>query len=114
MSKIHKTAMGRPIDMAALRMKNENVRAVGNMNVNARGDIIDSNNNVISDNSKRVNAMYEKTMMAAARGRAKQEQAAQPSLSEDTKKSKKKTIETQLTAEEEELLREFNEPNPKK
>lgn len=54
--------MGRPIDMAALRAKNEKVRAVGNMNVNARGDTIDSNNNVIQDATRRVNAMYQKTM----------------------------------------------------
>jgi hypothetical protein len=48
--------------MAAIRAKNEKVRAVGNMNVNARGDILDSNNNIIADANKRVNAMYQKTM----------------------------------------------------
>lgn len=62
MSKLHKTALGRPIDMAAIRAKNETVRAVGNMNVNARGDILDSNNNVIADSNRRVNAMYQKAM----------------------------------------------------
>jgi hypothetical protein len=61
-SKKHVTALGVPFDMAALRAKNEKVRAVGNMNVNARGDIIDSHNNVIRDANKRVNVMYEKTM----------------------------------------------------
>lgn len=58
--------------MAALRAKNERVRAVGNMNVNARGDIIDSNNNVISDVNKRVNVMYEKTMQNPAASRRNQ------------------------------------------
>jgi len=62
MSKKHVTALGLPFDMAGLRTKNEKVRAVGNMNVNARGDIIDSNNNVINDSNNRVNAMYKKTM----------------------------------------------------
>lgn len=62
MSKLYKTALGKSFDMDALRAKNERVRAVGNMNVNARGDIIDSNNNIISDVNKRVNVMYEKTM----------------------------------------------------
>ena len=61
-NKLHRTSLGKPIDMAALRAKNEKVRAVGNMNVNARGDIIDSNNRVINDATKRVNVMYEKTM----------------------------------------------------
>ena len=58
---MHRTANGKTIDMNALRTKNEHVRAVGNMNVNARGDIIDSENRVINDNNKRMNAMYNKT-----------------------------------------------------
>lgn len=61
-TKKHVTALGRPFDMAALRTKNEKTRAVGNMNVNARGDTIDSHNRVINDANKRVNIMYEKTM----------------------------------------------------
>lgn len=60
--KTHATALGVPFDMAAFRAKNEKVRAVGNMNVNARGDILDSNNNVIENRTKIVNRMYEKTM----------------------------------------------------
>lgn len=72
MSKLYKTALGKSFDMAALRAKNERVRAVGNMNVNARGDIIDSNNNVISDVNKRVNVMYEKTMQNPTASRRSQ------------------------------------------
>ena len=63
MSDMHKSAMGRTVDMAALRAKNEHTRAVGNMNVNARGDVIDSNNEVINDNNKRVNEYYMKSAM---------------------------------------------------
>ena len=59
--KIYHTAQGKQIDLGALLLKNEHVRAVGNMNVNARGDIIDSDNRVINDNNKRMNAMYNKT-----------------------------------------------------
>lgn len=64
MSDIHKSAMGRSVDMAALRAKNERVRAVGNMNVNSRGDVIDSNNEVINDNNKRVNQYYMNSAMS--------------------------------------------------
>ena len=32
----HRSAMGKSVDMATLAAKNENVRAVGNMKVNAR------------------------------------------------------------------------------
>lgn len=56
--KKHTTALGKPFDMAALVAQHEKVRAVGNMSVNARGDIIDSNNNVILDVNKRVKEVY--------------------------------------------------------
>lgn len=39
---VRRTAQGQNIDMGALILKNEHVRAVGNMNVNARGDVIDA------------------------------------------------------------------------
>ena len=45
--KIYTTARGVPVDIGALRLQNENVRAVGNMGVNARGDRIDGNGNII-------------------------------------------------------------------
>jgi len=41
-----KTARGRTIDMATLAAKNEETRAVSNLNMNARGDIIDNRGNV--------------------------------------------------------------------
>lgn len=75
--KIHTTALGKPFDMASFRTKNEKVRAVGNMNVNARGDILDSNNNVIENRNKIVNRMYEKTMQSGAKPK-KQEPAPKP------------------------------------
>ena len=59
---MHKTAMGRQIDMAALIAKNEKVRAVGNKKVNARGDTIDSHGRVIVANTERVNNAYHKTV----------------------------------------------------
>ena len=42
--KIYKSAMGKTVDMGSLLLRNEQTRAVGNMNVNARGDRLDSNN----------------------------------------------------------------------
>ncbi len=46
--------MGQPIDMDALAAKHESTRAVGNIDVNARGDIIDKNNNVVKSVNQRV------------------------------------------------------------
>ena len=59
---VYRTAQGKMIDMSSLATKNEKVRAVGNMNVNARGDTLDSNNQVINDNTKRVGSAYQKTV----------------------------------------------------
>jgi hypothetical protein len=55
---IHRSANGRPVDMGSLRLKNENVRAVGNMKVNARGDLVDDKNQVITPKNRQVNQNY--------------------------------------------------------
>lgn len=77
----YRTAMGKTLDMGILRSRNQNVRAVGNMNVDAAGNTLDSNNEVISDSAKRVNQVYGKTTVnpgAAPRGRALPPDARNP------------------------------------
>lgn len=59
---VYRTAQGKMIDMSALATKNEKVRAVGNMHVNARGDTLDSNNQVINDSTRRTAASYQQTV----------------------------------------------------
>jgi hypothetical protein len=58
--KVYKTAQGKVVDMGSLMLQNERVRAVGNMKVNARGDLLDDNNNVISSKSEQVNKQYNR------------------------------------------------------
>ena len=58
--KIYKTALGKTIDMGKLSLQNEKVRAVGNMKVNARGDMVDDMNRVISSKNDQVNKQYNK------------------------------------------------------
>ena len=58
----HRTAQGKTLDMATLAAKNEKVRAVGNMNVNARGDVLDNNNNIVNNNTNRVKSQYRNTV----------------------------------------------------
>jgi hypothetical protein len=60
---IYRTAMGKSVDMNALRSKNEKVRAVGNVkNLNARGDTIDIHGRVIKPVTEKVNDGYAKTV----------------------------------------------------
>jgi hypothetical protein len=60
--KNYRTAMGKTIDMAALEAKNEHTRAVGNMKVNARGDIIDPHGQIIVPVTERVAKTYSETV----------------------------------------------------
>jgi hypothetical protein len=55
---IHRSANGKQVDMGSLRLRNENVRAVGNMKVNARGDLVDDKNQVITAKNQQVNQNY--------------------------------------------------------
>ena len=58
-SKTYKTAQGRTVDMGRLILQNEQVRAVGNMKVNARGDVVDDMNRPISSKTQQVNQQYQ-------------------------------------------------------
>jgi len=51
---MHKTANGKILDIGALILKNEKVRAVGNMDVNARGDKIDSQGKTVMSRSRQI------------------------------------------------------------
>ena len=53
--RVYRTAQGKLVDLGALEVQNQHVRAVGNMNVNARGDKIDANGKVISTRAEQVN-----------------------------------------------------------
>jgi hypothetical protein len=60
---VYRTAMGKSLDMAALRAKNEKTRAVGNVkNLNARGDTIDSFGRVVVPVTEKVGDAYSKTV----------------------------------------------------
>ena len=57
----YRSAMGKTVDIGALMLQNENVRAVGNMSVNARGDTLDSNNQVIDRKAHQIQRQNRKT-----------------------------------------------------
>ena len=58
--KVYRTAQGKMVDIGALQLRNENVRAVGNQKVNARGDLIDSNNRAINSRNQQVDRQYRR------------------------------------------------------
>ena len=60
-SQVYKTAQGRTIDMGAIKLKHETERAVGNMKVNARGDVVDESNHPIERREQQVRRHYAKS-----------------------------------------------------
>ena len=58
--KVYRTAMGKTVDMGALILQNEQVRSVGNMGVNAAGDLVDSTNQVIDKRNQQVQRQFKK------------------------------------------------------
>ena len=61
-NQVYRSAMGKKIDMGEMRLRNEQVRAVGNMKVNARGDQLDDSNRVINSKNKQVVKQTKKTV----------------------------------------------------
>lgn len=99
----YRSALGKPVDMAQLASKNENVRAVGNMSVNARGDTIDGTGKVVVPVTKKVGEAYQRTVANRAANMVRQRNGSGPVEA----KEKIETVESVLTSApivEEELL----------
>jgi hypothetical protein len=82
--KIYKTAKGKTIDIGALRLQNENVRAVGNMGVNARGDRIDSEGKVIDSRSRQLQRQVQRQSNVSDGPVHSSKKAADAKLAPDT------------------------------
>ena len=58
--RMYRTMQGRMVDIEKLRAVNENVRAIGNMSVNARGDILSPGGEIIKHRATVMKEYYEK------------------------------------------------------
>ena len=100
----YRSALGKPVDMGQLAAKNENVRAVGNMSVNARGDTIDGSGKVVVPVTKKVGDAYQRTVANRAANLIRQKNGSGPV---GAKEKVEETLEPVLAAApvvEEELL----------
>ena len=57
--RMYRTMQGRMVDIEKLRAANENVQAVGNMNVNARGDRLGPGGQIVTPKEKIIKKYYE-------------------------------------------------------
>jgi hypothetical protein len=60
MAKMYRSSQGKGIDLGSLLLQNENVRAVGNMGVNARGDVINNRGKSIDSRVNQKKRQYNK------------------------------------------------------
>jgi hypothetical protein len=60
-SKIYRSAQGKSVDLGTIMLQNEHTRAVGNMKVNARGDKLDSNNQVVETKTQQIQRQNDRT-----------------------------------------------------
>ena len=57
--RMYRTMQGRMVDIEKLRAANESVQAVGNMNVNARGDVLGAGGKVVTKKEQIIKKYYE-------------------------------------------------------
>lgn len=75
--KLYRTMQGRMVDIDKLRSSNEDVRAVGNMNVNARGDILGLSGKVFKTKEQVMKEYYESPKGKASDSKIKTESPAE-------------------------------------
>ena len=78
MGKVYRSAQGKVVDVDALRLRNEETIAVGNMKVNARGDelgpggVVVKTRNELMDDFYKSNAVYTKETSGKNQGHTSQ------------------------------------------
>ena len=96
-----KTARGKILDMGALATKHEQTRAVSNVPVNARGDIIDNRGNVTVSREEISKKYYDETVPGA--------DTQEVSIKEEDEAPKKKKTSKKKTQDPIEVSREMRE-----
>ena len=57
--RMYRTMQGRMVDIEKLRSANESVQAVGNMNVNTRGDVLGARGQIVTPKAEVIRKYYE-------------------------------------------------------
>ena len=78
--RMYRTMQGRMVDIEKLRATTENVQAVGNMNVNARGDVLGSSGQVVTSKAEVIKKYYEQPKGKVSEGPASTKPAQQPQV----------------------------------
>jgi hypothetical protein len=102
--KVYRSAQGKTVDLGALQLQNENVRAVGNMPVNARGDLVDAWNRPINSRNQQVARQYGRQISNVT------ESPVLPKMPEPSKEKNTKKIKAKVPAPPEDFDDDFVKP----
>ena len=104
--RMYRTMQGRMVDIEKLRAVNENVQAVGNMNVNARGDVLGAGGQVVTSKETIIRKYYEqpKGMVDDTPARAKPAPAPRT--------PPQKTVQTMTPVTKSEINKTESKPEP--
>jgi hypothetical protein len=105
-----RTNRGQTIDFDALFNANKNVPAVGNMKVNANGDIIDSKGKVVKKKEDRVREYYRDNPKSSTAGVSLK--GEQPKLKADPVPQKSTVTKQQVDAKRAQMEQEISTPEP--
>ena len=85
--RMYRTMQGRMVDIEKLRAANESVQAIGNMNVNARGDVLGAGGKIVTPKETIIKKYYEqpKGMVSDTPSKGKSMPAPQPKAVETKK-----------------------------
>jgi hypothetical protein len=89
--KMYRTMQGRMVDIEKLRASNENVRAVGNMRVNARGDIVGASGQIVKTKEEQMKEYYE-----APKGQVSDTRVRNPKESKPQSIPQQQVVQTQV------------------
>ena len=106
--RMYRTMQGRMVDIEKLRAANESVQAVGNMNVNARGDVLGAGGQVVTPKEQIIKKYYEqpKGMVSDTPSRGKSVPAPQVET--------KKTVQKMTPVTSKPAPKKVVAPQPKK
>lgn len=96
--KVYRTMQGRLVDIDKLRAQNEDTRAVGNMNVNARGDVLSASGEIVKTKEE-VMAEYYETPPGAASSAPMSQTEASPAPAEPEQPVFKKITQEEVEAQ---------------
>jgi hypothetical protein len=104
--RMYRTMQGRMVDIEKLRAANENVQAVGNMNVNARGDILGPGGQIATKKETIIKKYYEQPRGMVDDTPARAKPAPAP------KTPPKQTVQTMTPVAKTEIKKTEPKPEP--